>query len=280
MDKAWDIPQTDSEWIDRLADRRLGVTNAVARAAWKKMYDKVLTIPSTSFHGTLIENRPSLKSDGKYPDRKFFSANQQQNLVDVWKQLLSIPNVSRDTYRFDVVNIGRQVLGGYFEQLQNKFTSAYESGNVDSLKLVGSEMKAVLKDVDALVACHSTFSLKNWIESARAMGKDAAEKDYYEKNARTLITVWGDTSSLTDYARRGWSGLISNYYAPCWIMFIDKVTACTEQHKVFDEQAFVKECYDLERKFIEPSYPITYVRSGDGIQFARNILKKYGNKLN
>lgn len=63
-------------------------------------------------------------------------------------------------------------------------------------------------------------------------------------------------------------------------MFIDEVTVCAEQHKVFDEQAFVKECYDLERKFIEPSYPITYVRSGDGIQLARNLLKKYGNKLN
>ena len=42
------------------------------------------------------------------------------------------------------------------------------------------------------------------LEQARAMGYDDAEKDYYELNARTLLTTWGNKGGiLNDYANRG-----------------------------------------------------------------------------
>ena len=44
-------------------------------------------------------------------------------------------------------------------------------------------------------------------------------KDYYEKNARNLITTWG--GSLNDYASRSWAGLISDYYAKRWEVYIN-----------------------------------------------------------
>jgi alpha-N-acetylglucosaminidase len=129
-----------------------------------------------------------------------------------------------------------------------------------------------LKDVDDLVACHPTFSLKDWIEGARAMGSDAAEKDYNEKNARTLVTVWGDSGVLTDNACRGWAGLISNYYAKRWILFIDEVIRCTEKQEAFDEKAFVTKCEAFEREFIEPSHRISYPQGGDGVLIARKLV--------
>jgi alpha-N-acetylglucosaminidase len=136
-------------------------------------------------------------------------------------------------------------------------------------------MKGVLTDINALTACHRTFSLKTWIDEARLMGKDNAEKDYYEKNARTLITVWGDTPYFCDYAGRGWSGLISSYYAVRWEMFIDEVTDCAVQHRSFDEKSFKEKCNKFERSVIEPSYGINYVPSGDGVALAKKLLAKY-----
>jgi alpha-N-acetylglucosaminidase len=117
--------------------------------------------------------------------------------------------------------------------------------------------------------------LKQWIESARDIGINSEEKDYYETNARTLVTVWGDTDQLTDYARRGWSGLISNYYAPRWNMFINEVTDCCIQHRTFDEKAFNDKCYRWGRKFIDLSMKIHYPQSGDGVARARALYRKY-----
>ena len=75
-------------------------------------------------------------------------------------------------------------------------------------------MTGLLADINLLTACHPEFSLERWIAAARGFGSDNASKDYYETNARMLISVWGDSYHLTDYASRTWSGMISTYYAP------------------------------------------------------------------
>ena len=38
--------------------------------------------------------------------------------------------------------------------------------------------------------------------------------DYYERNAKRLITVWGPP--VDDYSARIWSGLVRDYYLPRW----------------------------------------------------------------
>ncbi|MCS2399779.1 alpha-N-acetylglucosaminidase C-terminal domain-containing protein [Bacteroides thetaiotaomicron] len=34
-------------------------------------------------------------------------------------------------------------------------------------------------------------SIGKWIDDARSFGKTEAEKEYYEENARCILTVWG-----------------------------------------------------------------------------------------
>jgi len=55
--------------------------------------------------------------------------------------------------------------------------------------------------------------LRTWIAKARSCA-DGDEKlaDYYETDARRIITVWAP--GLGDYAARVWSGLVANYYLP------------------------------------------------------------------
>ena len=38
--------------------------------------------------------------------------------------------------------------------------------------------------------------------------------DYYEHNAKRLVTVWGPP--VDDYSARIWSGLVRDYYLPRW----------------------------------------------------------------
>lgn len=77
------------------------------------------------------------------------------------------------------------------------------------------------------------FSLSDWLRDARAWGRNKAEKDYFERNARTIITVWGDTYHLSDYANRDWDGLVETFYKVRWQMFFDAVLAAFDAGEPF-----------------------------------------------
>ena len=40
------------------------------------------------------------------------------------------------------------------------------------------------------------------------------DKNYYEKNARRIVTIWGPP--VDDYSARIWSSLLRDYYLPRW----------------------------------------------------------------
>jgi alpha-N-acetylglucosaminidase len=276
--KAWTSRQSDEEWISNLADSRVGKISPEARAAWKMLYNNIYVHPTIGSEATLTNARPCLKGHGHWTtDNIFFY--QQKDLLDVWKTLLSVKNSSRNSYEFDVINIGRQVLGNYFGSVRDEFAKAYEDGNVVLLKSKGKKMKEILVDMEKLLDCHSTFSLKNWISDARDIGKDNAEKDYYEKNARTLITAWGDTPHLTDYANRSWAELTDQYYAVRWNHFIDKVIEAAEAKQTFDEKDFYNWSVSFERGWIEPSHTIKYHEGGNGIAVAKVLYTKYAKEI-
>ena len=80
---------------------------------------------------------------------------------------------------------------------------------------------------------------------ARAVGMSGAESDYYERNARNILTTWGDRDqSLNDYANRTWAGLVATYYKPRWELFCDAVLEAVESDEPFDEAAFTERCKD------------------------------------
>ena len=70
----------------------------------------------------------------------------------------------------------------------------------------------LLQVVDKLLATHPDYSLKLWVDYARAQGQDENQKNLYEANAKRLITTWGGWQE--DYAARFWAGLVGDYYIP------------------------------------------------------------------
>ena len=147
------------------------------------------------------------------------------------------------------------------------------------MKNRGDKMREILADLDKLVSCHPTFSLNKWITDARDMGHDATSKNYYEMNARSLITIWGDSYHLTDYANRSWAGLTNQYYSVRWDRFINEVIKAVEKKKAFDEEVFFNESRMYENEWVNPSNRINYNEGGDGIKLARQIYKKYAKEI-
>lgn len=278
LDKAWDSGRTDKEWFLNLADRRTGKESPEARKAWEVLAEKVYIQPAQVGQGTLTNARPCLKGNGHWTTKPTIEY-QPKDLVEAWKLLLSVKDCNRNSYEFDLVNIGRQVLGNYFNVVRDEFTIAYEAGNIQMMKNRGNKMREILSDLDKLVSCHSTFSLNKWITEARDMGHDAASKDYYEMNARSLITIWGDSYHLTDYANRSWAGLTNQYYAVRWDRFINEVIEAAEKKETFDEKAFFDRSLVYENEWVNPTHVIKYNEGGDGIKVARQLYKKYAKEL-
>jgi alpha-N-acetylglucosaminidase len=128
--------------------------------------------------------------------------------------------------------------------------------------------------MDRLLGSQTYFLVGKWIADARGWGADATEANYFESNARDLLTSWGDRGNmLTDYANRTLSGLVGSYYKGRWELFFDAVEKSLDAGEPLDEPALTEAYKDWEyawwhdRPGSFPSEPV-----GDGIALARQIL--------
>lgn len=119
-----------------------------------------------------------------------------------------------DGYRYDVVDILRQILSNYGQKLYFEVSEAFKNRDSALFKEKNRKFLELLDDIDMLLSLRSEFSLKNWIETSESLGDNPEEADYMEYCAGLLITLWGyeENPHIFDYAWREWSGLIKGYY--------------------------------------------------------------------
>lgn len=178
LDKAWNTGIADDEWIARLADRRTGFRDPAARTGWRTLCDSVYTLPAQTGQSPLTNAHPALEGNWHWTTKPT-TGYRFPTLWRVWEELLAVDS-ERDTYRFDVVNIGRQVLGDYFLIERDRFAAAYAQHDRKAMDAAARRMTGLLADINLLTACHPEFSLERWIAAARGFGSDNASKDYYE----------------------------------------------------------------------------------------------------
>ena len=139
-----------------------------------------------------------------------------------------------------------------------------------------TRMDNLLLDVDRLLSCDATLSIGKWLQDARDCGTTVSEKDYYEENARCILTVWGQQDTqLNDYANRGWGGLTRSFYRERWKRFTDGVIGAVSKNKPFDEDKFHQDITQFEYNWTlqKASFPI--VSEEDPIQIADSLILKY-----
>jgi alpha-N-acetylglucosaminidase len=270
---AWNYPQTPDQWIDKLADRHIGREDPAARALW---HDLIMNIaPKYTGSGVSMNAHPKFghwwKWTVKYPDIK----GRTPIMNYAWKKMLEIGS-DRYEYRYDLVNLGRQALGDYFDMLKDSLEVAWNDKDINLAIGLKEEMASVMDDCDALLACAPEMNLQVWNDAARSWGKTGAEKDYYENCARTILTIWSNNTGLTDYANRQWSGLIKSYYKPRWMMFCDDVICAIRDDKRLDTENFDARIRYHEIRWTEPGITkIDYTAPGDPVKLSREIIEKY-----
>ena len=284
FEKAWDfdLHKNVGQWIESLADRHAGKVDENNRAAWKLLADTVYQSPTSPGQASMLNGRPTLK-----PYQYYIGTTIKYNNINLLNALELLLKAESDTraHGFDVANVTRQLLSNFFTDLYKDYCKFHEAK--DMAKCVETEkiMIDVLTDLDEILNTQSAFLLGKWIDDSRAFGKDDAEKNYYESNARDLITMWaGRDNLLNDYGSRTWAGLVDSYYKGRWLKFFDYANYCFNEGKDFDEHYFrqimtgldtVPE-YGFETQWYKNRIgQFNPVASGDPIAIASNIAEKY-----
>lgn len=117
-----------------------------------------------------------------------------------------------ELYRNDALEMAALYLSLKADDFYKRALHADSIGDNRLKKDAGSKAIELLINVDRLLESHPTDRLLPWIDFARSHGNTLKDKDYYESNAKRLITSWGGIQS--DYAARLWGGLIREYYIP------------------------------------------------------------------
>lgn len=277
LDRAWDLPLSDREWIERLADRRLGHGDEHMRKAWRLLCDSIYREASTN-RSSMVCARPDLKGYGKWNSSKLCYDNR--TLLQAWGELLAARGSDSPSYRFDCVNIGRQCLENHFGKLAARNLEAYRRGDRTGVETASAEMLDLLDDLEALLGSDGYFLLGKWIADARRWGETAPEKAYFERDARNILTTWGGRKqSLNDYANRCWAGLVGSYYKPRWEMFREALIRSLDEGKPLDEEALRERMYDFEWEWVGRTDPFPAEPQGDPVALSRRMYGKYRKKI-
>ncbi len=275
FDQAWDHPLNTREWVNNWAMCRGGNQDQHILKAWEELHQKIYTSLATGGQAVLMNARPRLigiKSWNTNPNIHYDNCG----LWQIWKELLKAENVANNDYRFDVTNVGRQVLGNLFSDFRDQFTACYNRKDIIGMQKWSTRMDSLLLDTDRLLSCETTFSIGKWLQDAKDYGDTPQEKEYYEENARCILTVWGQQDTqLNDYANRGWGGLTRSFYRERWKRFTEKVINSAQQGKAFKEEEFHRDITQFEQDWTLQNEPFPLVSGEDPIQLARSLLLKY-----
>lgn len=272
LSRAWDTGVSDDAWLAGL-DRR----HHSPEGFWKDMADSIYLRGSFS-EGALLCGRPCLEGHSSW--RVICQTPYApETLERLWRQLQAHP-FPHPAWKQDVVMLGCQVLGNRFAQLRDRFTAAYRAGDPAEAQRLAEQMQVLLRQLDRLAWEDPAFRLENWLEQAQAWASSPEEKAYYRHNAWQIVTTWGGTPNLNDYASRMWSGLIRDYYAARWKLFTDTVLSCMEKGEAFDQQAFDQRCEAWEQDFVARAPQLSpQADTLTLLSYNVGVFSKYGDSL-
>ncbi|MFI5136666.1 MAG: alpha-N-acetylglucosaminidase [Sphingobacteriales bacterium] len=273
-----DNPINPDEWIKQYQLNRYGHINKYTAQAWNVLRNTVYSGGHIIRDGSesIITGRPTLDSNTVWTHTTF--NYKPKDFLPAWDAMIkAAPTCSgSDGFRYDLVDVTRQALANYALPLQSRWVNAYRQKNIADFKKYSSQYLQLIGDMDALLATRKDFLLGPWLADARKQGNTTAEKDIYERNARDLITLWGDADSpLHEYSCRQWSGLLNDFYKVRWEKFFALLNDALQQRKEADLKRFDKSVSQWEWRWVNThkNYPVK--ATGNSVEQAHKLYNKY-----
>jgi len=271
--------------ISHYAERRAGANDKAVIESWQLLRQHVLVDTAVGIwnHCVVFQVSPVMDLT-----KAFWSTNpkipyRNADLAIALNRMFqaNADSKKKDAYRFDVVNLTRQVLGNYGTVLYQKMMETYNQKNLIGFRKYSGDFLQLGKEIDGLLATRHEFLLGKWLADARSWGATPAEKAYYERNAREIVTTWHKAGGgLTDYSNRQWNGLIRSYYMPRWIEFVNRLDMSLSVDKAFDDKAFAAWCTTFEQNWVNTRSTVySDTETGDAVKLASELFGKYKLQL-
>lgn len=275
---AWDTTAANtSEWITKYAETRAGHNDPVVEDSWRRLLDLTYNQQVSGVGlGNTIEMRPRFEGNTHYTRRG--ESYDYGKLADILAEMLLADkeSFSNPRYQYDLVMVCRQVLANLEFEIRNKIFEAYKSKNLMMFDKYSALFLDIASDVDKIVSTQPEFSFDNWIEASHKFASGDAPASYFEKDAKVLVTTWGQQGNyLIDYAAKDLSGLINSYYKKRWEIFYKTVRNCIVDSTEFDQKKFDNDISAFEWQFCETPYKPETKSNDDTSKLARKLYTKY-----
>ncbi|MES2178257.1 MAG: alpha-N-acetylglucosaminidase [Gemmatimonadota bacterium] len=286
MDQTWrtSVPAL-REWTATYVSRRYGAQNASAQSTWEQLLATAYKSPTQT--GNFLAERPGFYVKGTSYRSEPTAPYDRRLLAAALDTLLNAaPALGRnDAYRYDVVNLTRQVLGQLALPLVNQVQDAFVRKDRPALRSSEQRVLALLTDLDELVGTREEFLLGRWIADAKRWGTTDAERHLYEWNARNIVTLWGtkctegQNDDLNLYAYKEWQGMFTSYFKPRWQEFFTRLNHSVETGAPFERASFATDMCAWEQAWSRQTAAFPIRPTGDAIAVARRLVSAYRNFL-
>jgi len=286
MDQVWrDRLPALEPWARNFVARRYGADDATAWHAWQLLL--ATAYRSAAQTGTFLAERPQFYTKGVPYRSEPVPPYDRRILAQALDSLLAAAPAlgGNDAYRYDVVNLTRQVLGELGLPLVNQVQDAYSRQGRPALDSAERRVLGLLADLDTLVGTRPELLLGRWIADARRWGTTDAERRQYEWNARNLITLWGEkctegqNDDLNLYAFKEWQGMFGSYFLPRWRAFFDGLDRALATGVPFERQPFARAMCEWEQHWSHQTGSFATEPHGDAVAIARRLVIKYRDLL-
>ena len=264
------VPDT-AEWRSEFVKRWYGINSMKTQAVWEKLHQTAYR--QSSQVGNLLIRRPAFVMNVQSPDKTF---------VPIWKELLDCSDElgNKRTYHFDVTNVTRHTLGMLSSLYYAELISAYAQKNRNACKQAAEKLEDLIKDIDRQLATDPEFLLGTWLENAKSWGHTEEEKRHYEWNARTILTLWGFSGSLDDYAAKQWAGMMRDYYGHRWKRFSETLDRSLADNTPWNEERFQADLLKWQADWAKATTVFPTKPSGeDPVLVAKALYKKYAGEF-
>ena len=228
-DLAFEMPNhTDSihlqGWLAAYAERRYGAKSAAAEKAWMYLLEGPYRRGTNGTErSSIVAARPALDVKKSGPNAGLGIPYEPMLVIQAQAQLLKDADklAASKPYRFDIVDVQRQMMTNLGQLVHKKAAEAFVAKDRAAFTLHSRRFLELLSDMDELLYTRSEYSFDKWLTEARSWGETKEEKDLMERDATSLVTIWGADGDprIFDYSWREWAGLINGYYLPRWQKF-------------------------------------------------------------
>lgn len=251
-DMPWeDGPVDMNAWFADYATARYGGVDAHATAAWQIVAATAYNWPAgaDTVHVTgLFSDQPGLGNTGtalKYDIATFDKA---------LGELLAVNPALHNSaaYRYDLVDLARQVLANHSRLLLPRIKAAYAAGDAALFEHLTDGWQDRIALLDKLLGTDEHFLLGTWQREADHQAANRTEAAALDYDLKSLVTLWATGTDLQDYARREFNGLVGDYYGHRWQLYFDGLSEALrtgDQPKAIDWQAVAEDWASAGTRF-------------------------------